>query len=96
MKYYISLIWNSTIVLQGTCTASMAWDILRAFSGNFVNAEKAGFEIPTLVDLANAKEDQFFSGRGEERDDARNSLGEGVYYLTSYQRGAAKLSTNSD
>ena len=66
MKYSISITWNGNMILQGKCSAVMAWENLRYMAAQFGNAEKAGLTIPTLVDLANAKAGTVFTGGGAD------------------------------
>jgi hypothetical protein len=66
MKYQIKLSWDDKLILDGFCSAVMAWHNVRHLAENFVNPEKAGFEVPTLVDLANAPQGQQFSSYADD------------------------------
>ena len=66
-RYSLEIMWNRTQVLDATCSAVMAWENIRLMAQQFVNAEKAGYEMPTLVDLANAESGAVFTG--EAKDD---------------------------
>lgn len=66
MKYKIECFWNKTKVLDGECSAVMAWEILNAFGNSFSLFTKAGYEVPTLVDLNNSTRGTIFTGVGND------------------------------
>ena len=66
MKYAIDIFWNDAWVVTGQMTAVMAWETCRVMASNFVNAEKAGFDMPTLVDLANAAKGTRFNIKADD------------------------------
>ena len=66
MKYAVTLTWNEEDVLDGTISAVMLWENLRIIAQQFGNAAKAGFEPPTLVDLANAPKGTVFEGFADD------------------------------
>ena len=66
MKYAVIIRWNKTVVLDGKCSASVLWEILRMFAANYSNSAKAAIDLPTLVDLANAERGAIFTGWFED------------------------------
>ena len=66
MKYQLEVTWNGKPVITATCTAVMAWEILRVMASQYGNAEKAGFEVPALIDIYNAFPGTVWRGEGDD------------------------------
>jgi hypothetical protein len=66
MHYAMQITWNGKAIVAGKFSAVMAWENLRIGAQQYSAAERAGFSVPTLVDMANAKPNDVFIGRGDD------------------------------
>lgn len=75
MKFKIECLWNKTKVLEGECTATMAYEIIKNFGSNFTQPEKVGYVVPSMESLLSAPIGTMFYGSGKDE------TGEARFYL---------------
>lgn len=76
MRYKVTLVWNGKIVLEGTMTASVAWELIRHhMKANFVHRSDMGDTYPPLSVLHNGDTGQAATGG------YKDSTGEAMWCL---------------